>query len=601
MDNSFSTSVSHWQGVDEVPTVNSKNLIESGGVSRVIGNEIIEKITVTQGGVLSRQFYYPAKTGDKVCITIKSLGAALGYTIIRDENNHVLATFTLAANASVKKEFTLEYDILRLVFYSESIITTGDFSIDVSMANSVFCKLENIDSQVQTIDVTPLESDGDTIATFKKGNTTKQIKSGLSKQFIQLEVGKNVISILTCTQGVTLSKSISFPCSTGDVLKINIQSLGAALGYTIIKDNNNNVLMAFSLAVDATKDKELVLENGITRLDVYTENVQTSGDLNLEFIRYGELYQSVLENTKRLDADEVSLNRIKLNKNFLRGLIRNVLCIGDSVTHGLVSDYPHTGYNTNLVSYPRFLQQISGWSITNAGHSSWNADEWFTQWINNYTYTDYDMALMEFGYNGELTDTLDTDCPLAATWVSGQSYSVGDYVTYNHLRYKCEIANSDVTFNISKWSAAYNEYANTHTGYYCKIIEAILNANPSLLFVLIIPARFFPTYGSTIVIRKIAERYGLMVINLYDSSLINLNDNKYHGYLDAEKQAQDIRDTTHFNLIGYCYKAELIYAQLLDLFHENTALLNLNTEERYMSISDSDYNKVTEGFLNPTV
>lgn len=39
------------------------------------------------------------------------------------------------------------------------------------------------------------------------------------------------------------------------------------------------------------------------------------------------------------------------------------------------------------------------------------------------------------------------------TWTSGENYEVGDIAIYNSSFYICTVANSDVTFNPSKWSA----------------------------------------------------------------------------------------------------------------------------------------------------
>ena len=38
------------------------------------------------------------------------------------------------------------------------------------------------------------------------------------------------------------------------------------------------------------------------------------------------------------------------------------------------------------------------------------------------------------------------------TWVSGTSYEVGKQVVYNGIIYKCTTANSDTTFDVTKWS-----------------------------------------------------------------------------------------------------------------------------------------------------
>lgn len=46
------------------------------------------------------------------------------------------------------------------------------------------------------------------------------------------------------------------------------------------------------------------------------------------------------------------------------------------------------------------------------------------------------------------------------TWESGESYNVGDIAIYNSAFYICTTANSDVTFNPSKWSAVGSSDSN---------------------------------------------------------------------------------------------------------------------------------------------
>ena len=128
------------------------------------------------------------------------------------------------------------------------------------------------------------------------------------------------------------------------------------------------------------------------------------------------------------------------------------------------------------------------------------------------------------GYNGGLTDTLDTDV-------------VGD---------------------------DYTQYADTNTGAYCKIIEGIKSANPNMIIVLIISSAMQTSSNTYKVIGEIGEKYSLPVINLTDPTYIDLNVPEYHD---------NAGDYVHFNALGYIAKAKYIHARLTDYFIENQSVL----------------------------
>lgn len=288
----------------------------------------------------------------------------------------------------------------------------------------------------------------------------------------------------------------------------------------------------------------------------------------------------------------------KIDTTFVKAAFRKVLCVGDSVTHGLISDYPVVGYNTALTSYPVYLGKITGWNVKNAGHSSWNTKEWYNQWFANYNYADYDLALIEFGYNRGFTDTLATDAPLAANWVSGTAYSVGNVVTYQRLRYKCVNANTDSIWTPANWTAGYADYADTDTGDYCRIIEGMLAQNPALCIAIVIPARFYEGWSDRNVIEAIANRYALPIVDLHSDKYFNLNATEYHGYLDAEDQASGTLDLTHFNALGYLAKAESLYRLFCDALWSRMSYFNANIENRLLAIRDESYNYDYEGYIN---
>ena len=212
------------------------------------------------------------------------------------------------------------------------------------------------------------------------------------------------------------------------------------------------------------------------------------------------------------------------DNSFILSALSSAICIGDSVTEGVgsVSD----SAKIKNYSYPTRLAKMTDWTIENAGASGLTALQWWQQRFSNYDYSQYQVALIELGLNSGLTDTLDTDV-------------VGD---------------------------DYTQYADTNTGGYCKIIEGIKAQNENIIIVLLISSSM-PLITSS-VIKKIAEKYNLPVIDLRDTSYINLAENKYHPVLSNGNI-----DYTHFNALGYIAKTKYIHAGLTDYFINNQTVL----------------------------
>ena len=211
------------------------------------------------------------------------------------------------------------------------------------------------------------------------------------------------------------------------------------------------------------------------------------------------------------------------NWDYIKSQFSTCIGIGDSVTEGHIYDYPATpagGIIDHDYSYPAFLARLTGWEVENAGVSGIKASEWWKNHFGNYDYSNYEIAIIEFGYNGPLTDSLETD--------------VNPY--------------SD-----------YNDYSDTETGNYCRIIQGIKNQNPNIIIILSISSQMKENSGEAwsqcrTAIFNIAKKYSLPVIDLADSSYIDLNDAMYHGKTNAESGLNMI----HFNVSGYNAKAEFI-------------------------------------------
>ena len=200
------------------------------------------------------------------------------------------------------------------------------------------------------------------------------------------------------------------------------------------------------------------------------------------------------------------------------------ICIGDSVTEGVTIGCSSIA---KQFSYPTRLTKMTGWTIENAGKAGVTALGWWQNHFASYDYTAYQIALIELGYNNGLTDTLDTDC-------------VGD---------------------------DYTTYADTNTGGYCKIIEGVKAENPNIYVILIISPGFSNSVANVVV--KIAEKYGLPVIDLRDITYIKLQDKKYHTKADGTAS-----DYTHLNAMGYLAKAKLVQLYLGEIFNQNIETVN---------------------------
>lgn len=200
------------------------------------------------------------------------------------------------------------------------------------------------------------------------------------------------------------------------------------------------------------------------------------------------------------------------------------ICIGDSVTDGVTVG---AGSRTEPFPYPTRLAKMTGWTIKNAGEAGVTALGWWQSHFSKYDYTHYQVVLIELGYNSGLTDTLDTDCT----------------------------------------GADYTAYADTNTGGYCKIIEGIKAANANAYIVPIISPGFSESVAN--VVKKIATKYSLPVIDLRDVTYINLQHAKFHTKADGT-----VNDYTHLTAMGYLAKAKLVHLYLGEIISND--IVNVN-------------------------
>ena len=201
-----------------------------------------------------------------------------------------------------------------------------------------------------------------------------------------------------------------------------------------------------------------------------------------------------------------------------------VLCIGDSLTYGAP---PNTSTMPNPMkqNYPWYLSRMIETEVTNAGKSGYETSRWYTECYDDYTMSNYNAIIIFLGTNGNLTDTLDTD--------------VDPYEDYN-------------------------DFAETQTGYYCKLIKHIQADNSNAIIFLVNVWSVASGADTTReVIDKIGAKYSLPVIETYD--LRYAVNPVYHGN----------NDNVHMTKAGYLALAHRVCNTVRDYIDGHKSLANV--------------------------
>ena len=214
------------------------------------------------------------------------------------------------------------------------------------------------------------------------------------------------------------------------------------------------------------------------------------------------------------DSVELNTNNIiKLNYDYLKAIFGTCICIGDSITQG----WRTTGIYLNQ-SYPFYLNKLSGWTVENSGVGGYTPKTWYLNKFALYDFNNFDVAVICLGQNEGLTNTI------AADTASGN----------------------------------YNTYADTNTGVYCKIIEAIKAQNPEIKIMLL--SRLQDGKATTWnVVYDIAEKYSIPIINFIKNGIDDLTNVIYHPH----------SDTVHFGTIGNLAIANVVFKSLLNYVYAN--------------------------------
>lgn len=342
---------------------------------------------------------------------------------------------------------------------------------------------------------------------------------------------------ITLDDETILSVYPNTPLVEGLELKINVTNIVGGSAVTVYGYRNNayEMLMQFMSA----GEKSVYLEHDYEHLRLGAgDGTDPSKTLDavIKLYTHHNATGVYVDVDGKLNADVFNKSISELQ--FLKNITQAVIFLGDSTTQGLISDYGNTAdksgggyivYNVLTCSTPLFFHKLTGIKTYNAGHSGWTAKTWWHNWKDSFPIEDVNLFFMEFCYNGGLTDTLDTDV---------EPYS------------------------------DYNDYADTNTGCFCKIIEYIYSFNPNAYIVPVISSNrnAAEVNNSGVVVAKIAQKYGLNYIDLRRTDVVDLMSEVYHGKL---KSSSATKDFTHFNALGYETKAMAELYYLLNIINND--------------------------------
>lgn len=212
---------------------------------------------------------------------------------------------------------------------------------------------------------------------------------------------------------------------------------------------------------------------------------------------------------KSSTADTKGLNKLK------GGALLKVDLVGDSLTEGDYGSEPAGTENVSEINYPHFFREYLECYVRNMGYCGYSATAYWTVLsANNYLEGEKapNVAVIMLGTNGGLTDTLASDV---------EPYS------------------------------DYNDYANTNTGNYCKIIEHYNEKMGGVGQIFLCTCPYVnpdtrPTNATYIasandVIPKIAERYNLPIIDVFSDLGLSFMNTDVMQPIDG----------LHFGVSGY--------------------------------------------------
>lgn len=218
---------------------------------------------------------------------------------------------------------------------------------------------------------------------------------------------------------------------------------------------------------------------------------------------------------KNLAKTFEDLNIEEYKYSDILSMFSNITCIGDSLTYSQVyiSDTSPTSRQA-YVTYPMNLEKKTGTPTTNLAYSGDTATQAWERWGSDIVQKTNQLTIIYLGTNYGLTDTMDTDV-------------VGD---------------------------DYNNYADTNTGNYAKLVKKSLDVGSKVILVKIY-ANVAHRETTNSVIEQMAERFNVAFVENE-----RLTNPVYHYYPDKSGI-----NTLHYNDLGYVAFTEQLISNVANL------------------------------------
>lgn len=603
MATSFTTTETDWQGVDDLPTYNSKNLVKSGGVKKVFDfslNHIakIENITSVNQEITSteRLFIYAIKrTG------VSSTSVRRYYDVYPIEANKLYSANALNTVSNVdfwqillldsNKDYIsgIGVDDNPNTFYNVAVLAedsnvsyvaimrndqtdASDTSLYFLGSNRQLIDSEQLETAIENIPIASDENNG-----LLTSEYYEYITNGEKKETVYENVTlDSIISGVGHNNAIDTSGSFSnwkmavYPVTRGNY-KIN------APDETGNYNDNPNYGRILLLADDKSTCIEMISVSvtGILALSNYELEITNP---NVSYIAIAN--QRSTENLTSLIAETVSVLKYVTeapidNKKYVRRNEEweqadsksqlNFACAGDSITAGYLvggKNNSWAGLLNNMLNFKSYHNvAVSG---------------------ARYAYEDFNgVTPQEYGTDGFAGMGNDTDQRKAnnnapnqirelISEVTNNLYPVPDVLVLAFGTNDVTVSDGDVTNAINATSIPTNLYTLTASLRWC--LETISVTYPNCKIYVMLPIqRSYTKYGITggdnsvtdmrtrvEQIKKVAEEFSAQVIDMYHNCGI-------HGCLEPNTNGENLSDGLHPNAHGAQVMADFVKQIMLSL------------------------------------
>ena len=372
MSDSFNTTPANWQGVDDVPTPDSNNLVKSGGVNDSIIGELILEYNDT---ILSGKYYWSVRIPSQGDSDFNSYfivtGISEGTLIFHDKDSK--RTLTADFKENEKYAFVYDKDSIDITILTKnSIPVSRDTPITVKiykdgiLLNSLFNakKIDNIEEQINNIkgNIDNIEGNINNI----EGNIDN-INEHISKKEIT-ETSSQEKVIISNTGVKIPSEFITryYQVSDGETYEIQFEENFSSSGFALVSywNNTNFVETVVETPVMLPKDNiKIVIPSGVNILAVsrdqivrrvtlynigqdivpnitkYTLQEEVSSS-NVTIDIYGNVTPNSMVTTKYYTVSEGHSLRFKFKEDFSSSGFSLISLWNDNVFIGSIVDTP---------------------------------------------------------------------------------------------------------------------------------------------------------------------------------------------------------------------------------------------------------------------